>query len=208
MTLNAVNTLQELVSTRQSLTGYDLGALVSKILNNVSGECPEDVEIAQELNEKYFNKEVEEGKNYKPLKFVYYRIIRNQGEFQLRRNFFLSPRANGYFDTEGVTSDELRNIIRLKKTVLGKDLKRVVATMCEREFEYPARDTDREEVDHMSNTNLSIQLARYIDTFFISCEKPIKDDIWYGVTCKEYATATIYRDLDKSPRQHKDRKSN
>ena len=203
MTMKEVTTLTELILTRQSITGHDLGALVNKILNNETNENPEDVEIAKALDENYFNKDVGEEKNYKPLKFVYYRVVRdNYGFYSLRRNFYLSPRANGYFSTDGETDDELRDIIRTKRVVMGKDLKKLVAKLCDREFEYPAPNTDREEVDHISNTNLSIQLASYINAYFIDCEKPIKDDIWYGVTCKEYATATIYRDLNKSPRQH------
>ena len=203
-------TLKELISTRQSLTGYDLGALVNKTLNNASNEDSEDVNIAYELDKNYFSKETGEEKNYKPLKFVYYKVIKNtDGEYLLRRNFFLSPRASGYFDTEYETDDELRDIIRMKKVVLGQYLKQLVASICDREFEFPARDDGREEVERIAHNNLSIQLATYINTYFINCEKPIKDDIWYGVTCKEYATATIYRDLNKSPRQQfKDRKPN
>ena len=202
MTSREIVTLREVVASRTSMTGYELGSLVQKTLTN-RNEDAEDITIATELDEKYFSK-AEDDNVYKPLKFVYYRVIRNRdGEYLLRRNFYLSPRATGYFTTEDETTDELRQLIRTKEVILGKDLKRVVADTLEKEFQFPTKETSPEDAAVMANTNLSIQLAEYINSFFIDCEKPLKDDIWYGISCKEYATATVYRDLTKSPRKQK-----
>lgn len=192
-----IPTLADLATNpRCSVTGYDMECVVKTALNSIDEE---EVIIARELMEKYFSGDVDD--NYKPLKFVHYRVLRTEdGEYTLRRNLYMSPRAVGYFSTEDETSDEIRQLIRSKTSILGADLKRIVAEVIEREYEFPSRDSSQEEVACISYSNLSKQLAQYISDFFINCEKPIRDDVWYGVACKEYATATIYRDMVKSPR--------
>lgn len=195
-------TLMDLIQTKNSVTGYEMEQIVKTALDSIDDE---EARIAEELSEKYFGVNVDA--TYKPLKFVHYRIIRNiEGEYSLRRNLYMSPRATGYFSTEDDTEDKLRHIVRTKKSVLGSELKDMVQDAMERDYEYPSRESSDEEVAEISYYNLSKQLAQYIYDYFINCEKSIKDDIYYGVSCKEYATATIYRDVKLSPRQQNGRK--
>lgn len=190
-------TLMDLVHTRNSVTGYEMEQIVKSALDSLDDE---EARIAEELREIYFSANTTS--NYKPLKFVYYRIVKpkQRDEYSLRRNLYLSPRATGYFSKEDPTTDGIRELMRTKESILGSDLKKLVIEAKDRDWEFPTRESSQEEIADMSYRNLSKQLAEYIFTYFIDCEKAIKDDIWYGVSCKEYATATVYRDLNKSPR--------
>lgn len=195
-------TLMDLIQTKNSVTGYEMEQIVKTALNSVDDE---EAGIAEELSEKYFGVNVDA--SYKPLKFVHYRIVRNrEGEYSLRRNLYMSPRATGYFSVEYATEDRLRDVVRTKKSVLGSELKEMVHEAMDRDYMFPNKDSFEDEVEIMSYYNLSKQLAQYIYDYFINCEKSIKDDIYYGVSCKEYATATIYRDVKLSPRQQNIRK--
>lgn len=195
-------TLVDLIQTRSSATGYEIEQIVK---SSLSSRDNEEAFIARDLQDKYFENGVSE--NFKPLKFVHYKIVPTKdGEYILRRNLFMSPRATGYFSREDATKDGVRELMRTRQPILGADLKRIVAEALERKWMFPDRECSQEQVLEISHSNLSKQLAEYINTYFINCDKPIKDDIWYCVSCKEYATATIYRDLEKSPRmQHNKR---
>lgn len=192
-----IPTLTDLVSQpHYSVTGYCMECAVKSALDSLDDD---EVKIAEELMAKYFSGDVDD--NYKPLKFVHYRVIRTpEGKYTLRRNLYMSPRATGYFSLEDETTDEIRQLVRSKASILGSDLKKIVSEAIEREYEFPSREASLEEVVCMSYSNLSKQIAQYISDYFINCDKPIRDDVWYGVACKEYATATIYRDITKSPR--------
>ena len=199
---NLQQTLMDLIRTKNSVTGYEMEQIVKTALNSVDDE---EARIAEELSEKYFSANVDA--SYKPLKFVHYRIIFNKdGEYSLRRNLYMSPRASGYFSQEFATEDRLREVVRTKKSVLGSELKDMVQESMSRDYMFPNRDSFEDEIELMSYYNLSKQLAQYIYDYFINCEKSIKDDIYYGVSCKEYATATIYRDVKLSPRQQNSKK--
>ena len=194
-------TLMDVIKEGNSYTGYEMEKIIRTALNSLDDD---EVAIARELDEKYFKENVED--NFKPLKFVYYRIGRiKSGEHILRRNLYLSPRASEYFSREDKTDDELREIVRSKTTVMGADLKRIVNELSNMTYMVPIKgsNTSPDEIKRMSFQNLSIQLAKYIKEYFVDCEKPIKDDVWYGISCKEYGTTVVYRDLNKSPRpQH------
>lgn len=200
-----MKTVNELLQTGESITGYDLK---QSVLNSMKSENIEEVQLAEYLYASYFAEAVE--KSYVPLKFVYYNVIlknpddEENSEVIVRRDQHFSPRAKYYFDTEvKCEDDEMREIVINKQSVKGSELKEVVARVVAEELTRPVKKIDMAEVQRRSFRNLSIQLARYINTYFIESENPIKDDIYYKVNCKEYGTATVYRDLEKSPRVSK-----
>lgn len=191
-----MESLLTMIANKSSHTGFEMEQIVTAALDSLDND---EVELARNLNARYFGA----GNEYKPLKFVYYRMVRTRdGEWSLRRNLYLSPRASGYFDTAGNSTDSIRNIVRNHESVLGVDLKKYVEDyMTDEGFEFPSKKSTEDEVNEISFRNLSKQLATYINDYFIACEKPIKDDVWYCISCKEYGTATVYRDLNKSPRK-------
>lgn len=196
-----MKTVNELLQTGESITGYDLK---QSVLNSMKSENIEEVQLAECIYKSYFAETVEKG--YVPLKFVYYNVIlknsdEENDEIIVRRDQHFSPRAKYYFDTEiNCEDDELRDIVINKQSIKGSKLKEIVARVSADELIKPIKKTDMTEVQKTSFKNLSIQLARYISTYFIESENPIKDAIYYKVSCKEYGTATVYRDLEKSPR--------
>ena len=205
--------LSELLNSKKAVTGYEVEVLINKTLqpapNNFVGHLlgELDLAIARDLSRKYFRNTTDS--SYKPLKFVYYNVKYDEivSEFVLKRNLVLSPRAFEYFDKNATFDNErdgIRDIITNKKSVLGIELKRLVAESknitIQEEYDSSLKLS---EINRISFDNLTKQLADYIDEYFISCEKPIKDDIWYGVVSKEYGTATVYRNLALSPRNTK-----
>ena len=189
-----MESLLTMIEEKKSHTGFEVELIINNALNSLVNE---EVELARQLKARYFNA----GNEYKPLKFVYYRLIKTrQGEWSLRRNLYMSPRASGYFNTESVTTDPIRLIVRSRESVLGSDLKRYVSEFAGEDYKMPTSKSTDKEVEQIAYNNLSKQLANYIKEYFIDCEKPIKDDVWYCISCKEYGTATVYRDLNKSPR--------
>lgn len=183
--------LEVIAKEKISLTGYEFEKAVNEALRSLKEE---EVLLGRTLKDIYFYP----GNEYKPLKFVYYRLIRSRkGGYALRRDNYLSPSGSKYFNTEGQSKDRLRNVIRNRESIKGKELKEVVMNLAGKPFEIPS---SKERVDEVSYLNLSKQVATYIRDFFINVEKPIKDDVYYYVYIKEYGTATIYRDLEKSPR--------
>lgn len=205
--------LSELLNSKKAVTGYEVEVLINKTLqpapNNFVGHLlgELDLAIARDLSRKYFSNLTDS--SYKPLKFVYYNVEYDEivSEFVLKRNLVLSPRAFEYFDknaTFDTSRDGIRDIITNKKSVLGRELKELVSESknitIQEEYDSSLKLS---EINMISFDNLTKQLADYIDEYFISCEKPIKDDIWYGVVSKEYGTATVYRNLTLSPRNTK-----
>lgn len=211
--MNMEKKLSELLNSKKAVTGYEVEVLINKTLqpapNNFVGHLlgELDLAIARDLSRKYFSNPTDS--SYKPLKFVYYNVKYDEivSEFVLKRNLVLSPRAFEYFD-KGVqyvdVVDGIRDIITNKRSVTGLDLKELVReSKSITVIEEPDSSLRVSDINRISFNNLTKQLADYIDEYFISCEKPIKDDIWYGVVSKEYGTATVYRNLALSPRNTK-----
>lgn len=188
----------ELLENEQSVTGYELEQIINR---DMSSNDEEVQRVAEILFNTYYAKGCEA--SYKPLKFVYYQIIkRNEDEYNVRRDVYLSPRAKQYFDVAIKTpQDAFRELIVNKTSVLGSDLKKMVAAMADEQMQYPDTKVQQDVIQQMSFRNLSLQLAEYVGTYFIQTDTPIGDGIWYKVTSKEYGTATVYRDLEKSPRK-------
>ena len=159
------HTLTSLIQSGKSLVGHELEQLVKTSLNSTDEK---EIEIAMELDNKYFNTDVDD--NFKPLKFVYYRIaklVENEVEtYRLRRNLFLSPRASGYFSQDGDTTDEMRDLMRTKSSIRGSDLKRVVSQALSTSSELTSKYPSNEEIEEASYLSLSRQIAQYIDEYF------------------------------------------
>lgn len=188
----------ELLETGTSITGYELEQM---IMADMSSDDNEVKRVAEILFNTYYAKDCEA--SYKPLKFVYYQVLpKDEDEYNVRRDVHLSPRAKQYFDAAIKTAnDEFRNLIINKTPILGSDLKKMIAEMATEEMQRPYTKVQQDVIQQMSFRNLSLQLANYVNTYFIETDTPIGDGIWYKVTCKEYGTATVYRDLEKSPRK-------
>lgn len=190
-----MESLMAMIEEKHSHTGYEVEQIVNAALESLDND---EVELARSLKARYFGADNE----YKPLKFVFYRLIKTkQGEWSMRRNLYLSPRAAGYYDTAGKAVDPIHEMVRTHNSVKGADLKEYVEELAGVEFEFPEKGASEDTINAISYENLSKQLAAYIKEFFIDCEKPIKDDVWYCISCREYGTATVYRDLTKSPRK-------
>lgn len=189
-------TLTNIIEDDMSVMGHELESIIHEAMGSLDED---EVQIAKELDQRYFAQNTE--KNFKPIKFVFYRIrLTKAGDYILKRNLYLSPRASEYFDAENIMADQMQSLVVNKKSVLGSELKEIVNAMLENGLQLPPRGSTADTIQKISFSNLSRQLASYIYDYFINCEKPIKDDVWYVVACKEYGTATIYRDLEKSPR--------
>lgn len=189
-------TLTDIIENDMSVMGHELESIIHEALGSLDED---EVQVARELDQRYFAQSADE--NFKPIKFVFYRIRQSKaGDYILKRNLYLSPRASEYFNEENMMSDELQKIVVRKESVTGATLKSIVGELVENGLQLPPKGSTADVIQKISFGNLSRQLASYIYDYFINCEKPIKDDIWYVVACKEYGTATIYRNLEKSPR--------
>lgn len=194
-------TLRDLHETRNSVTGFELEQMVNAGLKS---DVAEERDIAAELKAVYFTPSAKDDKDFKPLKFVHYRLIRKNGVYILRRNLYMSPRGSVYWDaTVKVDDDALRDILLAKQSVTGKELKDAVKAAEERQYCFPVKEDTEATVHQISCRNFSKQLADYINTYFIDTDKPLCDDVYYGITCRECGTATVYRDQKKSPRVNK-----
>ena len=181
------------------IQGFELDQLVANQLNS---EDAMERDIALSLHAYYYTSSVQQ--KYKPIKFVYYTLVQTSSSFILKRDLILSPRAKDYYSTDFkesvATSEGLRDVVKSagafrnmminKDSILGADLKSLITPLIDSPFHKES-----------SIYNYSKQLAMYVYDYFVNCEKPIKDDIYYKVVSKEYATATLYRDLEKSPRK-------
>lgn len=189
-------TLTDIIEDDMSVMGHELESIIHEALGSLDED---EVQVARELDQRYFAQNTDE--NFKPIKFVFYRIRQSKtGDYILKRNLYLSPRASEYFNEDNIMSDELQKIVVRKESITGATLKGIVEELVENGLQLPPKGSTADTIQKISFGNLSRQLASYIYDYFINCEKPIKDDVWYVVACKEYGTATIYRDLEKSPR--------
>ena len=185
--------LTELLEQKTSVTGYELNCIV---MDGLYSNNPQENAIASDLYIALFSPDVEQH----PLKFVYYSIAfnRKKGKYVAYRDLNMSPRANQYFGAECL-EDKLGTIIRDHCSVTGAELINCVNEAKCRDY-LPKTLEDSGKDLEASFLNLSKQFAEYIDKYFIDCDKPIKGDIYYTIVVKEYGTATLYRDLTKSPR--------
>lgn len=188
-------TLKELMSGSRCITGFELNQLVESILNQPGAVDDEIRDVASQLWENYFS---EKDSIYKPAKFAYYSLESVNDEYICRRNLTLSPRGTDYF-VPGIGSgkgvdydpevDTLRSVISNKTSIKGSVLKELVSGTIARE----------KVEDDQSFTNFSVQLAEYLEQYYLQ-DGNLKDDIWYIIKTREYGTCVVVRDLERSPR--------